>query len=169
MVRQGYVTSEPFAVERAGGFAPNVFLLADHGFDGYSTTIEVNRALIDEEPELVDCLVNASIEGWYSYLYGDPQAAHFLIQSDNPDISIELLEHARAAMIEHGIVDSGLTETAGIGAIDPERFTAFYAAMHEAGIIEEEIDPSTAFDARFVNQGHGLELRDRLRAEAEAN
>jgi len=32
---QGYVTSEPFAVERQGGFRPAVFLLADHGFDAY--------------------------------------------------------------------------------------------------------------------------------------
>jgi NitT/TauT family transport system substrate-binding protein len=35
---QGYVTSEPFAVEKAGaGFKPNVILLADYGFNTYST------------------------------------------------------------------------------------------------------------------------------------
>ena len=30
--QQGYVTSEPYAIERAGGFTPRVFLLADHGY-----------------------------------------------------------------------------------------------------------------------------------------
>ena len=34
---QGYVTSEPFAVEKAGKFKPKIFLLADHGFNTYST------------------------------------------------------------------------------------------------------------------------------------
>ena len=31
-IQQGYATSEPFAVEREGGFKPNVFLLADYGY-----------------------------------------------------------------------------------------------------------------------------------------
>ncbi len=31
--QQGYVTSEPYAVEKEGGFKPKVFLLADAGFD----------------------------------------------------------------------------------------------------------------------------------------
>src|ERR1700687_176052 len=34
---QGYVTSEPYAVEQQGKFKPVVFLLADHGFNAYST------------------------------------------------------------------------------------------------------------------------------------
>ena len=37
---QGYVTSEPYAVEKAAGFKPGVVLLADHGFNAYSTLIE---------------------------------------------------------------------------------------------------------------------------------
>src|SRR5580704_11909527 len=36
---QGYVTSEPYAIEQAAGFRPKVFLLADQGFDAYSTLI----------------------------------------------------------------------------------------------------------------------------------
>ena len=38
--QQGYVTSEPYAVENEGGFTPNVFLLADAGYTTYSTMIE---------------------------------------------------------------------------------------------------------------------------------
>ena len=37
---QGYVTSEPFAVQKAAGFKPNVVLMADYGFSAYSTLIE---------------------------------------------------------------------------------------------------------------------------------
>jgi NitT/TauT family transport system substrate-binding protein len=36
-IQQGYATSEPFAIEKQGGFKPNVFLLADYGFDTAST------------------------------------------------------------------------------------------------------------------------------------
>src|SRR5438105_10548505 len=40
---QGYVTSEPYAIEKQAGFKPKVFLLADQGFDAYSTLIETRR------------------------------------------------------------------------------------------------------------------------------
>src|SRR3979490_536893 len=37
---QGFVPREPSAVEKAAGFKPGVILLADHGFNTYSTLIE---------------------------------------------------------------------------------------------------------------------------------
>ncbi|HYI29432.1 MAG TPA: ABC transporter substrate-binding protein, partial [Bradyrhizobium sp.] len=37
---QGYVTSEPYAVEKAAKFKPGVILLADYGYSAYSTLIE---------------------------------------------------------------------------------------------------------------------------------
>ena len=46
---QGYVTSEPYAVETQGGFKPKIFLLADQGWGSYSTLIETRRDLVDEE------------------------------------------------------------------------------------------------------------------------
>ena len=36
---QGYVTSEPFAIEKQGNFKPKIFLLANEGFSSYSTLI----------------------------------------------------------------------------------------------------------------------------------
>src|SRR5260370_33085683 len=40
---QGYVTSEPFAIEKTAGFNPGIILLADHGFNTYSTLIDARR------------------------------------------------------------------------------------------------------------------------------
>ncbi|MEJ0068073.1 MAG: ABC transporter substrate-binding protein [Pseudomonadota bacterium] len=70
LVQQGYVTSEPFAVEKEGKFKPVIFLLADDGgYSSYSSTIETTTKLVAEKPDVVQRFVNASIEGWYSYLY----------------------------------------------------------------------------------------------------
>ena len=73
---QGYVTSEPYAVGEAAGFKPTVILLADAGFNPYSTLIETRRDLVENKQDLVQRFVDASIVGWYNYLYGDnrPQA-----------------------------------------------------------------------------------------------
>ena len=73
---QGYVTSDPYEIERTGGFKPKVFLLAASGFDTYSTTIEARQETIARRPDLVQRFVDASIIGWYNYLYGDSRAAN---------------------------------------------------------------------------------------------
>src|SRR5690242_7953026 len=73
---QGYVTSEPFAVEKAAGFKPGVILLADYGFNTYSTLIETRQELIEKKPDLVQRFVDASIIGWYNYIYGDNSAGN---------------------------------------------------------------------------------------------
>ena len=85
--QQGYLTAEPFAVERQGGFKPNIFLLADYGFSTYATTIETRTALVTEHPDLVQRFVDASTIGWYNYLYGDNAKANAAIKKDNPDIT----------------------------------------------------------------------------------
>ena len=59
---QGYVTSEPYAIEKQGGFKPKIFLLADQGFDTYSTLIETRRDLVEKKPDLVQRFVDASID-----------------------------------------------------------------------------------------------------------
>ncbi len=106
---QGYVTSEPFAVEKAASFKPNVILLADHGFNAYSTLIETRREIVEKKPDLVQRFVDASAIGWYNYLYGDNNAANALIKKMNPEMTDELLGYSVAKMKEYGIVDSGDT------------------------------------------------------------
>ena len=106
---QGYVTSEPYAVEKAAGFKPSVILLADHGFNAYSTLIETRREIVDKKPDLVQRFVDASAIGWYNYLYGDNSAGNAMIKKMNPEMTDELLSYSVAKMKEYGIVDSGDT------------------------------------------------------------
>lgn len=157
--QQGYITSEPFAVEREGGFVPNLFLVADYGFDTYSTTIEVMQAMIDEKPDAVKCFVEGSITGWYNYLYGDNAAANALIQADNPDMSDEQIAFSINKLKEYGIIDSGDTETLGIGAMTKERMDSFYAKMVAADVIADGIDIGKSYTLDYVNAGLGLELK----------
>ncbi|MEO1102557.1 MAG: ABC transporter substrate-binding protein [Pseudomonadota bacterium] len=163
--QQGYVTSEPFAVEREGGFEPNVFLIADYGFDSYATTVETMQKTIDEMPEAVRCFVDGSAKGWVNYLYGDPTAANELIKADNPDMTDEQLAFSIAAMKRYGIVDSGEAETLGIGAMTDERFSSFYNKMLAAGVAPEGIDLASIYTLEFVNKGVGIDIKQALQKE----
>ena len=104
---QGYVTSEPFAVEKRAGFKPTVILLADAGFNPYSTLIETRRDLVENKQDLVQRFVDASIVGWYTYLYGDNAAGNATIKKLNPEMTDDLLAYSVARMKEYGIVNSG--------------------------------------------------------------
>lgn len=158
-VQQGYVTSEPYAVEKEGGFVPNQFLLADYGFDTYATTIETMRETIEKRPEVVKCFVDGSAKGWYNYLYGDNKAANEMIKKDNPEITDEQIAFSIEQMKKFGIVDSGDTEKLGIGAMTDERMKSFYDKMVAAKVLPAGIDIKKAYTLDFVNKGVGLDLK----------
>jgi NitT/TauT family transport system substrate-binding protein len=156
---QGYVTSEPFAIEKAAHFKPGIILLADYGFNTYSTLIETRSELIDKKPDLVQRFVDASIIGWYHYLYGDNALGNALIRKLNPEMTDELLAYSVARMKEYGIIDSGDTLRDGIGAMSDTRAASFYDKMVRAGVVRPDIDFRKAYTLRFVNKGIGLDLR----------
>jgi len=156
---QGYVTSEPFAVEQRAKFKPTVILLADYGFNSYSTLIETRTAFAEKKPDLVQRFVDASIIGWYTYLYGDNRRGNALIQKINPDVSDGLLAYSVDKMKEYGIVDSGDAMRDGIGAMSDARMADFFGKMVRAGVTRRDIDYRKAYTLRFINKGVGLNLR----------
>jgi NitT/TauT family transport system substrate-binding protein len=156
---QGYVTSEPFAVEKQAGFKPSVILLADQGFNAYSTLIEARRETIEKKQDLVQRFVDASIIGWYTYIYKDPAAGNALIKQMNPEMTDELLAYSIAKMKEYGIVDSGDSLKDGIGAMTEARIADFYNKMSRAGVVRRDVDWRKATTFQFVNKGVGLNLR----------
>jgi NitT/TauT family transport system substrate-binding protein len=156
---QGYVTSEPYAIETQGRFKPKIFLLADHGFDSYSTLIETRRELVEKRPDLVQRFVDASIIGWYNYLYGDSRAANALIKRHNPEMTDEFIAYSTAKMKEFGIVDSGDATTLGIGAMTDARMKRFYDTMVRVGVTKPSLDIAKSYTLQFVNKKVGLDLR----------
>jgi NitT/TauT family transport system substrate-binding protein len=158
-VQQGYVTAEPLIIEKAAGFRPNVFLLADHGFSTYSTTIETRRETVEKNPDLVQRFVDASTLGWYNYLYGDNAKANALIKRDNPEMTDELIAYSVTKMKQYGIVDSGDAATLGIGTMTDERMKDFFDKMVKAGLFKAGLDYRRAYTLQFVNKGVGLNLR----------
>jgi NitT/TauT family transport system substrate-binding protein len=156
---QGYVTSEPFAVEKAAKFKPGIILLADYGFNTYSTLIETRRELVDKKPDLVQRFVDASIIGWYNYLYGDNAPANAMIKKLNPEMTDELLAYSVAKMKDYGIVDSGDALRDGIGAMSDARAASFFDKMVRAGVVRRDIDFRNSYTLRFINKGVGLDLR----------
>ena len=156
--QQGYLTSEPLAVKNAMGEEPNVFLLADAGYAPYSTTIETTQALVKDKPDVVQKFVDASIIGWYNYLYGDNKAANDLIKKDNPEMTDEQIAFSIKQMKDYGILVSGDAETKGIGCMTDDRQKSFYDMLVGLKIVDASIDYKQGYTTQFVCKGVGMDL-----------
>ncbi|HYM29724.1 MAG TPA: ABC transporter substrate-binding protein [Candidatus Cybelea sp.] len=157
-VQQGYVTSEPYLMEKAGA-KPMVFLLADNGYDNYGNVVQTSRKLVQEHPDIVQRFLDASAEGWYSYLYGDPSPANKLIKQDNSEMTDDLIANGIAKMKEYGIVDSGDALKVGIGAMSGARWKRFFDVMAAQGLYPKDLDWKQAFTTQFVNKKAGMALK----------
>ena len=148
VVQQGYLTSEPYTLEKATGVAPKVFLLADDGYPGYATMVMASDAMIAKNPAAVQAFVDATAEGWRGYLDGDPTAANALIRKNNPEMTQDVLDQARAKLKASGIVAGADGQT--YGTMTDARWAAFYEMATAQGVYPKTLDYRRAYTLQFV-------------------
>jgi NitT/TauT family transport system substrate-binding protein len=157
LIQEGYLGSEPFLIEQQAHFIPVVLPIADAGYLGYGNIIATSNKMVAEHPDVVQRFVDASIEGWHSYLYDDPTPGNALIRQANPDMPQDLIDYGHKVMIEHGIVDSGDAKALGLGAMTGARWQAFYDSMAGVGVYPKGLDIGRAYTLRFVDHRVGLQ------------
>ena len=149
-VQQGYLTSEPFAIEKEAKFKPSVFLLSDYGWPPYSTTIVCMEKTLKERPKAVAAFVKASMQGWKDYLKGDPTAANALMKKDNPNMTDELLAVGVKLLNESGMVFGGDAAKLGVGIITDERMKKTYDMMVSMKLLDPKVDLKQTYTTEFV-------------------
>lgn len=150
VVQQGYVTSEPYTIEKQAGLKPKVFLLADEGYPGYATMVLVPDSLIQKNPAAVRAFVEASAAGWKSYLTGDAAPGDALIRKDNPEMTQDVLDQAREKLKSYGIVESGDAVSGGVGVMTDARWAEFFKVASENGVYPKDMDYKKAYSLEFV-------------------
>jgi NitT/TauT family transport system substrate-binding protein len=145
-IQEGYLGSEPFQIAKAGGFQPQVFLLADNGYPGYAAMVVTQSKTAEKRAEIVRAFVAASIEGWRDYLHGDPTPANKLIKAANPDMTDDLLAFGIKQLREHEIVDAG----GQIGAMTDARWDEWLAEMSRTGIYPADLPLKTGYRLDFL-------------------
>jgi NitT/TauT family transport system substrate-binding protein len=155
-VQQGFLGSEPFSIQQATGQYPVVLLIADAGYTGYGSMVGTSDKNIKQNPDLVRRFVDASIEGWYSYLDGDPAPGNALIRRANPEMTDALIAYGRDSLKKHGILQSGDAAKQGIGAMNAARWQDFYQSMSKAGLYPPGLEVSKAYTLEFINKGVGM-------------
>jgi len=151
LVQQGYLSSEPYAIEKEAKFKPNVFLLSDYGWPPYSTTIVCMEDTIKKKPKAVAAFVKASMQGWKDYLKGDPSAANAMIKKDNPNMTDDKIAVGIKLMNETGMVGGGDAAKMGIGIVTDERMKKTYDMMVAMKLLDPgKVDLKKTYTTEFV-------------------
>ncbi len=151
VVQQGYLSSEPYAIEKEAKFKPSVFLLSDHGWPPYSTTIVCMEKTVKERPKAVAAFVKASMEGWKSYLKGDPSPANALIKKDNPNMTDDKIAHGIKMLNETGMVFGGDAAKMGAGVVTDARMKQTFDMMVAMKLIDPaKVDVKKTYTTEFV-------------------
>ncbi|MFN3886869.1 MAG: ABC transporter substrate-binding protein [Aquabacterium sp.] len=151
IAQQGYLASEPYSIEKQGGIKPSVFLLSDLGWPPYATTIVCTADTVKNKPKQVAAFVKASMEGWKSYLTGDPSPANALIKKDNPNMTDDLIANGIAKMKEVGMVFGGDAARQGIGVITDARMKQTYDMMVTHKLLDpSKVDVKKTYTTQFV-------------------
>jgi NitT/TauT family transport system substrate-binding protein len=139
--QQAYVISEPI-LAREKGADPRCFLVADEGFNPYTSVLVTSEARLRDDPDGVRRMTEASIAGWTSYL-ADPKPATDAILAVNPEIGRNTLEKGFEALVPLVRGDG-----AAIGSMTAARWQALAGQLQAIDVLAKAVDSSKAFVAR---------------------
>lgn len=153
--QQAYITSEPFAVQKAGVKA-NILMFADHGYPAYAATVTCMEDTVAKRAKDISAFLQATAEGWKSYL-ADPAPGNALIKRANPNITDEQLAFSLGRMRDTQLVTSGDAASLGIGTITQARAQASYDFLVRYGLLDPaKVKLDDAYDLRLVQAIHVL-------------
>ena len=150
LVQQGYATSEPYSIEKAG-VKPVVFLLADEGYPPYAQTVVVLEKTLKEKPAAIKHFLQATAEGYKSYL-ANPAPGNALIKKANPEMEDALLAFGVARIKDYGLVTGGDAKTLGILTMSDARWKQTFDFMVSAGLVKPGVNYKKAYSLDLIKQ-----------------
>ncbi len=111
---QCFVTSEPLAAKKTG-IAPQAFLIAESGYNPYTTILATSEPYLNSHRQSVQSMVDAVRKGWQLYL-ADPAKTNEYMGKLNPTMDAQTFAESAEAQ-------KRLIQTAGLdpGAMASER------------------------------------------------
>lgn len=136
---QGFVTSEPFLATKAG-VASQVFLIAEEGFNPYTTVLAVRKDTLEKNEDLVKRVVLAAREGWASYLR-NPTPTNAELNRLNPSMDLRSMKESAEAQVP--LIRT--STDAQIGTMTNERWSQLIQQMKEIKLIKKTLSSETQF------------------------
>lgn len=138
---QCFVTSEPLAAKKTG-IEPQTFLIAESGYNPYTTVLATSEGYLKSNPQTVESMVDAVREGWQSYLM-DPAKANEYMGRLNPTMDAQTFKESAAA--QKPLIESADTKRLGLGAMTLDRWQTLVQQLVELKIIDKPVKAQACF------------------------
>lgn len=139
--QQCFVTSEPILAQHQGS-DPQTFLIADEGFNPYTTVVICKGDLWRSNPQRVKAMAEAFRAGWQSYL-DNPDPANQAMHTLNPDMDLATFGEAAAA--QKPLIQTAATASSGLGSMTVDRWNTLAGQLGDLGVIEKTIKGADCF------------------------
>jgi NitT/TauT family transport system substrate-binding protein len=148
IIQQCLITNEPFFAQKNGRKVRTLSLAAS-GYDCYQAVF-ARRDFVRNSPEVVQAFVQESIRGWRDYLESDPGPAHEIILGRNREMTADLLQFSRDAMIRHAFVRGDPARGEDIGQLALERLTDEINTLRSLKILDKPLAAADVATREFL-------------------
>lgn len=147
----GHVTREPILIREASGSPPADSLLFDDGYASYGALVLAPTAFARDNEEALRAFIAASVEGWATYINGDPDLAHALIRRANRGMTQNQLDQARDVLRNAAIVTGDDPASTPLGTMSADRWRVFYESASQAGVFPPGLAWQQAFTTDYLS------------------
>ena len=134
--QQCFVTSEPLHAKKAG-LKVKTFLVADSGYNPYTTVLATTRERLQNHPEEVQRMVVAVREGWNKYLKS-PESTNRKMGALNKSMDAQTFSDSAQAQIQL-IMSPDIAHT---GEMKAQRWEQLSGQLLDIGVIKKAADAS---------------------------
>lgn len=139
--KQCFITSEPLQATTAGS-DPQTFLIADAGYNPYTTVVIARGEMVRKEPETIRKMILALREGWRGYL-DDPSPANTVMGKLNREMDAQTF--AAAAGVQHPLIEPAGASKSALGEMTNERWQALAQQLVDLAVIKKAPPPTECF------------------------
>jgi NitT/TauT family transport system substrate-binding protein len=137
--QQCFATSEPLTAARAG-LKVTTFLVAESGYNPYTTVLVTTRQHLQQAPDEVQRMVTAVRAGWEAYL-ADPATTNAAMAQLNKAMDLQTFRDSARAQIE--LIRT--PEPEKLGAMSLVRWQALVDQLIELKVIKGPVNPQALF------------------------
>lgn len=138
---QCFVTSEPLAAKRIG-IEPRAFLIAESGYNPYTTVLATSEGFVKANPKIVQSMVAAVRDGWQAYL-DDADKTNEYMGKLNPTMDAQTFKESAEA--QKPLIQSPDTEKLGLGAMTLARWHELVQQLVELKVIDRPVAAESCF------------------------
>ena len=140
--QQCFVTSEPLAAKKSKGVKTKTFLVAEAGYNPYTTVLATRADVLKKDPKTVKAMVEAVRAGWREYL-DKPEAANKLMAGRNK--SMDMATFNESAEAQKSLIETPETKQIGLGGMTEARWKELAQQLVELGQVKQAPEASSLF------------------------